>query len=60
MNIGSINFLAEDNNAGDREPSSVSLAGLPEVILPGTQEDTYESEYEWATEEYLYDITQEY
>lgn len=36
------------------------IAGLPEVIRPGTQEDNSTDEYEWATEEYLYDITQEY
>ena len=36
------------------------IAGLPEVILPGTQEGASGNEYEWATEEYLYDITQEY
>lgn len=36
------------------------IAGLPEVIRPGTQEDASGNEYEWATEEYLYDITQEF
>ena len=34
-----------------------SVAGLPEIIEPT---DTVEEGYEWATTEYLYDITQEY
>ena len=36
------------------------IAGLPVVIRPGMQEDNSTDEYEWVTEEYLYDITQEY
>ena len=41
------------------------IAGLPEIVAPdvaatSTDETAIPAEYEWATTEYLYDITQEY
>ena len=39
------------------------IAGLPEIVVPvaaSEDEAAVPAEYEWATTEYLYDITQEY